>query len=60
MQSRHRIEQVDQPLQNVRRTTTSGFEFAVSDDAKLGAIGRVHTAYDFIGRVVYMRLSQQF
>jgi len=42
----HRISPVDQVLQNVRRTTTSGFDLALWYDAKLAAFGRIHTGLE--------------
>jgi outer membrane receptor protein involved in Fe transport len=42
----HRISPVDELLQNVRRTTTSGIDFALTDDARLGEFGRLHTGLE--------------
>jgi outer membrane receptor protein involved in Fe transport len=42
----HRIIHVDQFLQNVPRTVTSGVDVALSYDARLGALGRIHSALE--------------
>jgi outer membrane receptor protein involved in Fe transport len=56
----HRIEQVDQLLQNVRRTTTTGIDFAVTDDTRLGALGRIHTGLEVQYMLRYdLETSQQ-
>jgi outer membrane receptor protein involved in Fe transport len=41
--STHRITLIDQAIQNVKRTTTSGFDFAVWSDTELAGHGRIHT-----------------
>ncbi len=42
----HRISAVDQLLQNVTRTTTSGIDLAIGYDAAIGARGRIRTALE--------------
>ncbi len=42
----HRIYQVDQFLQNIPHTRTSGVDVAVFYDAKLGELGRIHTGLE--------------
>jgi len=42
----HRISPVDQLLQNVPRTTTSGIDLAVWYDAQLATLGRLHTGLE--------------
>jgi len=42
----HRISPVDQFLQNVTRTTTSGIDLALWYDSKLGDLGRLHTGLE--------------
>ena len=44
--STHRIYEVDQFLQNIPRTRTSGIDLALFYDAKLGAFGRVHSGLE--------------
>jgi iron complex outermembrane recepter protein len=41
-----RIRFVDQFLQNVPRTTTSGVDIALWYDARLGQLGRIHTGFE--------------
>src|SRR5262249_44721743 len=41
-----RIRSVDQLLQNVPHTTTSGVDVAVWYDAKFGELGRIHTGFE--------------
>jgi iron complex outermembrane recepter protein len=41
-----RIRIVDQFLQNVPRTTTSGVDVALWYDARLGDLGRIHTGFE--------------
>jgi iron complex outermembrane receptor protein len=41
-----RIRLVDQYLQNVPRTTTSGVDVAVWYDTRLGDLGRIHTGFE--------------
>jgi iron complex outermembrane recepter protein len=41
-----RIRSVDQFLQNVPRTVTSGIDVAAWYDARLGELGRVHTGFE--------------
>jgi outer membrane receptor protein involved in Fe transport len=41
-----RIRSVDQFLQNVPRTSTSGLDVALWYDARLGEIGRIHTGFE--------------
>jgi outer membrane receptor protein involved in Fe transport len=45
-QQTHRIAAIDQVLQNVARTTTSGIDAAVWYDTKLGEIGRIHVGLE--------------
>jgi outer membrane receptor protein involved in Fe transport len=42
----HRITSVDQLLQNVTRTTTSGIDVAVRYDTRLADLGRIHAALE--------------
>lgn len=42
----HRINPVDQFLQNVTRTTTSGVDLALWYDTRLAEIGRIHTGLE--------------
>ena len=42
----HRIFQVDQLLQNIDRTVTSGIDLAVQYDTRLATLGRIHTAFE--------------
>jgi outer membrane receptor protein involved in Fe transport len=42
----HRISPVDQFLQNVNRTTTSGIDLALWYDTKVAALGRFHTGLE--------------
>ena len=42
----HRISPVDQSLQNVQRTLTSGFDVAAMNDVDLGDAGRVHSSIE--------------
>ena len=42
----HRISAVDQFLQNVTRTTTSGIDVALWYDTRLAEIGRIHTGLE--------------
>ncbi len=42
----HRISSVDQFLQNVTRTTTSGIDIALWYDTRLGGFGRIHTGLE--------------
>jgi iron complex outermembrane recepter protein len=42
----HQIRPVDQLLQNIGRTTTSGLDLAASYDARLGELGRLHGAVE--------------
>jgi iron complex outermembrane receptor protein len=42
----HRIAQVDQFLQNVTRTTTSGIDVALAYDAQLAELGRIHSGLE--------------
>ncbi|HEU4730917.1 MAG TPA: TonB-dependent receptor [Kofleriaceae bacterium] len=42
----HRISPVDQLLQNVTRTTTSGVDLALWYDTRLGELGRIHTGVE--------------
>ena len=42
----HRISVVDQFLQNVTRTTTSGIDVALWYDTKLAKLGRIHTGLE--------------
>jgi iron complex outermembrane recepter protein len=42
----HRILHVDQFLQNVPRTVTSGIDVALWYDARLAALGRIHTGLE--------------
>jgi iron complex outermembrane receptor protein len=44
--STHRIFQVDQFLQNVPRTVTSGIDVALWYDARLPQLGRIHTGLE--------------
>jgi iron complex outermembrane receptor protein len=41
-----RVRTVDQVLQNVPRTTTSGIDVALWYDARLGELGRIHTGLE--------------
>jgi iron complex outermembrane receptor protein len=41
-----RIRSVDEFLQNVPRTVTSGIDVAVWYDARLGELGRIHTGFE--------------
>ena len=41
-----RIRSVDQILQNVPRTVTSGIDVAAWYDARLGELGRIHTGFE--------------
>ncbi|MBC7974141.1 MAG: TonB-dependent receptor, partial [Myxococcales bacterium] len=42
----HRISPVDQSLQNVKRTITSGLDAALRYDAQLGDLGRIRTGLE--------------
>jgi outer membrane receptor protein involved in Fe transport len=42
----HRISPVDQSLQNVTRTTTSGIDVALWYDTRLAKLGRIHTGLE--------------
>jgi iron complex outermembrane recepter protein len=42
----HRISPVDQLLQNVTRTTTSGVDLALWYDARFAELGRIHTGLE--------------
>ncbi|HEU4732979.1 MAG TPA: TonB-dependent receptor [Kofleriaceae bacterium] len=42
----HRIQPVDQLLQNVTRTITSGVDLALWYDTRLGELGRIHTGLE--------------
>ncbi|HEX4417525.1 MAG TPA: TonB-dependent receptor [Kofleriaceae bacterium] len=42
----HRIDPVDQLLQNVTRTTTSGIDVALAYDARLAELGRIHAGLE--------------
>jgi outer membrane receptor protein involved in Fe transport len=44
--STHRITSIDQALQNVKRTTTSGIDVAVWSDTELAGHGRIHTHFE--------------
>jgi outer membrane receptor protein involved in Fe transport len=41
-----RVRSVDQFLQNVPRTTTSGVDVALWYDTRLGGLGRIHTGFE--------------
>ncbi|HET7503998.1 MAG TPA: TonB-dependent receptor, partial [Kofleriaceae bacterium] len=42
----HRIKSIDQSLQNVTRTTTSGIDVALWYDTRLAELGRIHTGLE--------------
>ena len=56
--STHRISSVDQFLQNVTRTATSGIDLALWYDTQLGRFGRIHTGLEnFLKRLQTLQLS---